>query len=405
MEAHRVLLACMKLRIATKLLLGLLPKILPKKIPEGMQLQINADDSGVALQCGNGSITTKEAEVFEEGKVCLQARLFTKIVSSYDGTPSLELETSDMALRINSFKAPILSWTPPTKLARKKGFSKGANLVCQVDTKALLGYFRSVIALHYNESVTLVFKPGWLEMVSTAANTTLPTNGNFSITAMLSHTRIRRLCLLKEPKQAVLTLQLNIEAKVLSLDHWDSPVKFISVPSKEITSDTCAHAVQLSEATNIPVQTEAAPFSKFVDLPFITQVFMDCAKFIKERFALKGEDLIKLEMSLDDLDNIHRRAPRYLTRFGLEIEHEPGGHFFLTLQFMTFEVSRERLEICYGEAMPGDHSTNVYIAFPDGTEVRDLDVVCALDDLKSLSGHGSKPIILAEGTMKFADDF
>ncbi len=374
-----------------------------------MQLQINADDSGVTLQCGHDSITTKDAEVFEEGKVCLQARLFTKIVSSYDGTPSLELETSDMDLRINSFKAPILSWTPPTKLARKKGFSKGANLVCQVDTKALLGYFRSVIALHYYESVTLVFKPGWLEMVSTAANTTLPTNGNFSITAMLSHTRIRRLCLLKEPKQAVLTLQLNIEAKVLSLDHWDSPVKFISVPSKKISSATCAHDVQHSETismvSNIPVQTEAAPFSKVEDLPFIIQVFMDSAKFIKERFALKGEDLIKLEMSLDDLNNIHRRAPRYLTRFGLEIEHKPGGHFFLTLQFMTFEVSRERLEICYGEAMPGDHSTNVYIAFPDGTEVRDLDILCALDDLKSLSGNGSKPIILAEGTMNFADNF
>ena len=399
----------MKLRIATNLLLGLLPKILPKKIPEGMQLQINADDSGVTLQCGHGSITTKEAQVFEEGKVCLQARLFTKIVTSYDGTPSLELETSDMDLRINSFKAPILSWTPPTKLARKKGFSKGANLVCQVDTKALLGYFRSVIALHYYESVTLVFKPGWLEMGSTAANTTLRTNGNFNITAMLSHTRIRRLCLLKEPKQAVLTLQLNIEAKVLSLDHWDSPVKFISVPSEQITSATCARNVQPIETTpkasNIPVQTEAAPFSKVEDLPFIIQVFMDSAKFIKERFALKGEDLIKLEMSLDDLDNIHQRAPRYSTRFGLKIEHEPGGHFFLTLQFMTFEVSRERLEICYGEAMPGDHSTNVYIAFPDGTEVRDLDVVRALDDLKSLSGHGSKPIILAEGTMKFADNF
>jgi hypothetical protein len=157
--------------------------------------------------------------------------------------------------------------------------------------------------------------------------------------------------------------------------------------------------------SNIPVQTEAAPFSKVEDLPFIIQVFMDSAKFIKERFALKGEDLIKLEMSLDDLNNIHRRAPRYLTRFGLEIEHKPGGHFFLTLQFMTFEVSRERLEICYGEAMPGDHSTNVYIAFPDGTEVRDLDILCALDDLKSLSGNGSKPIILAEGTMNFADNF
>jgi hypothetical protein len=59
----------MKLRIATKHLLALLPKIIPKKIPEGMQLQINADDSGVTFQCGNGSITINEAEVFEEGKV------------------------------------------------------------------------------------------------------------------------------------------------------------------------------------------------------------------------------------------------------------------------------------------------------------------------------------------------
>lgn len=399
----------MKVRFSTNVLLGLISKVLPKNIPGDMHLQIDADESGVTFQCGNGSIATKEAKVFAAGKVCLQARLFKNIVSSYDGAPSLELESSDMELRINSFKAPIISWTPPTKLARKKGFSKGAKFLCQVETKALLGYFRSVKALQHNEPVTLVFKPGCLELVSASSSTTLPTNGDFNIIAMLSHTRVRRLASLKEPKQATLTMQLNTEAEVLSLDHWDSPVKFIRDSSINATSGDCFNDVHDSQSTPngsmTTVKTQTLPFSNVEELASIIQIFLESAKFIRQRFALKGEDLIKLEMSLDDLNNIHRQAPRFLTRFGLIINHENDEHFFLTLQFMTFEVSSDRLEICYGEAMPGDSSTKSYVAFPDGTEVRDLDVFRALDDLQSLAVHDCQPIILARGSISFSDAF
>jgi hypothetical protein len=410
-----------KLSIATKDLQAAAARVYSKRMPARTQLRLEAILPDTLMIDAGQEPVEVTATIIADGCVCMQAKLFSKILESYQGTPAVELEAFSDSLRINSFRAPILAWNPPTGRARRKGANTGLNLTCVVGRDEFIGHLRSVLILAHTDAARLEFSPGKLEIVSNDARTSINIGCEFRAKILLSRPQISSLCRRNLPPQKSLRMSIYTGSSTLGMEHWEGRVKILeaaedkAVPIGVEPSLSPTNPQKVGDSVNNHLETASPahdqdqpgldlPFINLDGIDFVIQTFTDAALFLIERFNPPPLQLAKLALALDDLKNLRVRAPLRISQFGIRRKYDRSSDYNrLTLQMLMFEVSSERLDICYIEAQPGDSMSQSYTLWPEEIFQDTLDIFDVLRDLESLSGGSAELITRTVGAVDFND--
>ena len=105
----------MKFKISPAELHPLLKRAFQKAPGKKTPITITALDGKVYCESSDAA-TFGLAEVIVPGQVILPAKAFRQIIETYKSVAFIEFEGSAAGLRINSFKMPITSWNPVSKV-------------------------------------------------------------------------------------------------------------------------------------------------------------------------------------------------------------------------------------------------------------------------------------------------